>query len=140
MKNTYFLFAYERRWSDAPVNLRSTTLPGPRLWTGDFSQLADARKPAVPAGYQLTAAEIATNTVGGLGKQFITIPQRLLNPVTGALIKKYFPQVNPNAPINPTNGRLIDFFDSKARPDHAQPRHHAPRSQLQREEPDVPGL
>ena len=113
VKNTYFLFAYERRWSDAPVYLRSTTLPGPRLWTGDFAQLADARKPAVPAAITLTAAEVAANTVGGQGKQFISIPQRLLNPVTAALIQKYFPQVNPNQPINPTNGRLIDFFDSK---------------------------
>ena len=87
VKDTYFLVAYERRWSAAPVNLRSTTLPGPRLWTGDFSQLADARKPAVPAAIQsqLTASEVAANTVGGLGRQFITIPQRLLNPVTGAM-------------------------------------------------------
>jgi hypothetical protein len=114
IKDTYFLFAYERRWSDAPVYLRSTTLPGPRLWTGDFSQLADARKPAVPAAVQLTAAEIAANTVGGLGKQFITIPQRLLSPVTGALINMYFPKVSSSTPINPNNGRVIDFFDSKA--------------------------
>src|SRR5204863_5795476 len=81
--------------------------------TGDFPHLADSRKPAVPAAVTLTAAEVASDTVGGLGKQFITIPQRLINPVTASLIKQYFPQVNPNAPINPNNGRLVDFFDSK---------------------------
>ncbi len=112
LKDTFFFTAYERRWYNQPVNLSSTTLPHPTLWTGDFSLLRDANKPLVPAGVTLTAAEVAQNTVGGLGQRFITIPQRLLNPTTAALIQKYFPQVNPGAPINATNGRLVDFFTS----------------------------
>jgi hypothetical protein len=50
--------------------------------------------------------------VNGLGARFIRIPQRLLNPVTAKLITTYYPQVNPAAPINPANGRLVDFFAS----------------------------
>jgi hypothetical protein len=112
IKDTYFLFAYERRYSDAPVNMESTRLPGPLLLQGDFSQLKDSAKPAVPANVSLTAGEIATNTVGGLGKQFIKIPQRLLNPVTTKLISTYFPQINASAPINTTTGRIVDYFTS----------------------------
>ncbi|MGH9843959.1 MAG: hypothetical protein ACREEM_34930 [Blastocatellia bacterium] len=60
----------------------------------------------------LTPAEIANDTVGGLGARFIRIPQRLLNPTTAAIIQKYFPQASPAAPINASNGRLVDFFQS----------------------------
>ncbi|MBI1791361.1 MAG: carboxypeptidase regulatory-like domain-containing protein, partial [Acidobacteria bacterium] len=104
IRNTYFFAAFERRWQNSPVNLRVNNLPHPALWSGDFSRLADNRKPVVPANVQLTAAEIGSDTVGGQGARFIRIPQRLLNPTTGALIQKYFPQVNPAAPINATNG------------------------------------
>ena len=77
--------------------------------SGDFSHLADSRKPVVPAGVALTPAEIANNTVGGLGQRFITIPQRLLNPTVSKLIATYFPTSSPSAPIDNTIGRLADF-------------------------------
>src|SRR5205814_5395819 len=69
------------------------------------------RKPAVPAastGVVLTPAEIANNTVNGLGLQFITIPQRLLNPSVSKLVTTRFPTSSPNAPID-SIGRLSDF-------------------------------
>ncbi len=106
------LLAYERRWDDRQVPLSSTTLPHPSLWNGDFSLLKDANKPAVPASVNLTAAEIAQNTVGGAGKQFITIPQRLLNPITTALIKNYYPKLGLANPINTTNGRVPRFYQN----------------------------
>lgn len=112
LKNTFFFAAFERRYSNAPVNIRSTNLPHPTLWAGDFSRMNDNVKPAVPAAVTLTAAEIAANTVGGNGLRFIRIPQRLLNPVTAKLIQTYFPEVNPAAPINPANGRVVDYFNS----------------------------
>jgi hypothetical protein len=112
IKRTYFMVAYERRLQNSPVNLRNTQLPHPTLWKGDYSLLKDANKPLVPSGVTLTPAEIANNTVGGLGLRFTSLPQRLINPTTAALIQKYFPQVNPGAPINSTNGRLTDFFAS----------------------------
>lgn len=110
LKNTFFFAAFERRMSNSPINLSSTSLPHPTLWTGDFSRMSDGGKPLVPAGVTLTPAEIANDTVGGLGARFIRIPQRLLNTTTTALIQKYFPQASPAAPINASNGRLVDFF------------------------------
>ena len=112
LKNTFFFAAYEHRWFHSPVNISSSSLPHPTLLAGDFSLLRDANKPAVPANVNLTAAEVAQNTVGGLGQRFTSIPSRLLNPTTTALIKKYFPPVNPGSPINTTNGRLVDYFNS----------------------------
>ena len=112
LKNTFFFAAFERRYSNAPVNIRSTNLPHPTLWTGDFSRMNDNVKPAVPAIVTLTAAEIASNTVGGNGLRFIRIPQRLLNPITAKLIQTYYPEVNSASPINPANGRLVDYFNS----------------------------
>lgn len=112
LKNTFFFAAYERRYLNAPVNLRNTQLPHPSLYTGDFSLMRDANKPLVPAAIQLTADEIAQNTVGGLGQRFIKIPTRLLNPVTTTIVQKYFPQVSTGQPINPVNGRLVDYFSS----------------------------
>jgi hypothetical protein len=111
-KKTFFLFAYERRWSGQQVALSSIRLPHPSLWNGDFSLLRDANKPAVPPGVNLTASEIANNTVGGAGKQFIQIPQRLLNPITAALIKNYFPKLSVGNPINTTNGRVPRFYQN----------------------------
>jgi hypothetical protein len=112
LRNTWFFMGYERRLQNSPVYLRNTTLPHPTLYTGDFSLLRDANKPLVPAGVNLTPEEIERNTVGGLGQRFITIPQRLLNPTTSALVNTYFPQVNAGAPINATNGRLVDYFQN----------------------------
>jgi hypothetical protein len=109
-KNTFFFAAYERRLQNSPVNLTSTTLPHPSLWTGDFSRLNNANKPLVPAGVTLTASEIAQNTVGGAGLRFTSLPQRLINPTTSALIQKYFPPASASAGINPVNGRMTDFY------------------------------
>ena len=100
LKKTWFFAAYERNWNIAAVLLQSTTLPHPSLYTGNFSLLPDANKPAVPAAVTLTADEIANDTVGGLGAQFITIPSRLLNPTVQSLIGTYFPKVGLSAPIN----------------------------------------
>jgi hypothetical protein len=106
---TYFMTAYERRYTAQPLNLRSTTLPHPALWTGDFTKLPDSAKPAIPAGITLTPQEIAGNTVGGLGQRFTVIPSRLLNPITQAVIRQYFPPASVNAPINTSNGRLTSY-------------------------------
>ncbi|MDQ3013427.1 MAG: carboxypeptidase-like regulatory domain-containing protein, partial [Acidobacteriota bacterium] len=113
---TFFLMAYEKRWSASPVRLTSTTLPHASLYTGDFSRVSDAAKPAVsilPAGVTLTDAELAANTiVVGTTRRFVTIPSRLLNSTTGAFIRNYFPQTSVNAPIVAGTGRLADFFQN----------------------------
>ncbi len=112
-KKTFFLVAYERRWSAAPVRFRSTTLPHATFYAGDFSKVNDTAKPVVPAEVTLTAAEIAANTIlTGTTRRFVTIPARLLNPSTAALIKTYFPVTSVNAPINAANGRLVDYFEN----------------------------
>lgn len=113
LKNTYFMMAYEHRWDASPVNISSTQLPHPSLWVGDFSGLKDSAKPNVPAGIVLTPDEVATDTVGGLGAQFIRIPQRLLNPVVQNFINDYFPKISTAYPINTTNGRLTEFFTNE---------------------------
>ncbi len=110
LKNTYFFAAYEKRFLNSPVYTHSTSLPHATLLAGNFSLLNDSKKPVVPAAVSLTPAEVAQYTVGGLGQRFIQIPQRLLNPDTAKLIQLYFPQTSPNAPINPSNGRLVDYF------------------------------
>src|SRR3954451_18249272 len=110
LKNTYFFAACERRYQNSPTYIRSTTLPHPTLLNGDFSLMRDASKPVVPAGITLTPQEVASDTVGGLGQQFIRIPQRLLNPTTTKLVQLYFPPTSTSAAINATNGRLVDFF------------------------------
>jgi hypothetical protein len=108
---TFFFAAYERRWLASPVRFTSTTLPHATILAGDFRKINDANKPAVPAGVTLSDAELAANTVvvGGT-RRFVTIPSRLLNPTTAAIIKTYFPVTSPDARINATNGRLADFF------------------------------
>ncbi|MFL6208646.1 MAG: carboxypeptidase regulatory-like domain-containing protein [Pyrinomonadaceae bacterium] len=106
---TFFLVAYERRWNVNPFRFGArNSVPSQQLLTGDFSRLADSRKPLVPAGVVLTPQEKASNTVGGLGVRFITIPQRLLNPSVQSLIKNFFPTSSPVAPID-SIGRLSDF-------------------------------
>ncbi len=109
LKNTWFFLAYERNWTVQPTTIMSNTLPHPSLWVGDFTLLKDSAKPHVPAAVTLTAAEIANNTLGGLGKQFTTIPQRLLNPTVQKLITTYFPKIGLSAPINPSNGRVPGY-------------------------------
>ena len=103
---TWFFMAYERNYERSPVNLTALSLPHPSLYTGDFSLVDDDAKPAVPAGTILTPDEIANNTVGGLGAQFITIPSHLLNPTVQSLITNYFPKVGLTAPIDPATGKI----------------------------------
>lgn len=107
---TWFFAAYERNWTVQPVNLSASNIAHPSLWGGDFSQVDDDIKPTVPAGVTLTPEEIANDTVGGLGQQFITIPSRLLNPTTQQLIATYFPKIGLSAPIDSSTGRVPDYF------------------------------
>ncbi len=111
LKNTWFFAAYEENWGSFPT-VESGNVPHPTLLAGNFSLLTDSAKPKVPTGVILTPAEIATDTVGGLGRQFITIPQRLLNPVTTKLISVYFPHIGVSAPINSTTGRVNGYSTS----------------------------
>ncbi len=106
LKKTWFFAAYERNWNVAPVNVQSNNLPHPSLYTGDFSLVDDESKPAVPDPTVLTPEEIATDTVGGLGEQFIRIPSRLLNPTVQNLVQKYFPKIGITAPIDSTTGQI----------------------------------
>jgi hypothetical protein len=108
LKKTWFFAAYERNYDVSPVSVSSTTLPHPTLYAGDFSLVDDASKPAVPADAlaQMTPDEIANDTVGGLGLQFVTIPSRLLNPTVQSLIGIYFPKVGLSAPINSATGQI----------------------------------
>ncbi len=114
LKKTFFFAAYERNWNWNSVRVESkgsanvNSLPDPNTWVGDFSRVDDSFKPHVPATVVLTPTEIANNTVGGLGQQFITIPSRLLSPYTQRLIQTYFPVIGLSAPIEP-NGRVSDF-------------------------------
>lgn len=109
-KNTFFMFAFEKRWDAAPVYYSGTRLPSAPVMRGDFSVVKDSAKPAVPSGITLTSAEIANNTLNGLGKQFISIPSRLLNPYTTAIVSKYYPQTTSNpAQINTTRGTDNNF-------------------------------
>jgi Carboxypeptidase regulatory-like domain/TonB dependent receptor len=109
VKNTWFFAAYERNWTVTPTTIYSNTLPHPTLLAGDFSLLNDSAKPSVPAGVTLTPGEIAADTVGGQGQQFIRIPDRLLNPTVQKLIGVYYPHIGAGAPINPNNGRVPGF-------------------------------
>jgi hypothetical protein len=105
---TWFFTAYERNWNRSPVQIITNNLPHPTFWTGDFSLLPDENKPNVPAGVVLTPEEIANDTVGGLGEQFIQVPARLLNPTTQAFINTYFPKIGTGIPIN-SRGRASGF-------------------------------
>jgi hypothetical protein len=109
LKNTWFFTAYEHDSTIQPTTASSSTLPHPTLLGGDFSLMNNATKPSVGTAV-LTPSEIATDTVGGLGKQFIRIPSRLLNPVTTKLISLYFPQVGTSAPINPSLGTVTPHY------------------------------
>ena len=109
LKNTWFFTAYEHNSTIEPSSASSTTFPHPSLLTGDFSLMNDANKPTVGSA-ALTPDEIASDTVGGLGQQFIKIPQRLLNPVTTKMIGLYFPQVGMTAPINSATGTIAPHY------------------------------
>lgn len=109
LKNTWFFLAYEHNWTVRPSSASSSTLPHPTLLAGDFSLISDSSKPAVGSAV-LTPSEIANNTVGGLGQKFISIPTRLLNPVTTKLISLYFPQVGTSAPINARLGTVAPHY------------------------------
>ena len=108
---TWFFAAYERDWTVSPVNVTSNTLPHPSLWTGDFSLVDDSAKPSVPSDVlaMMTAQEIATDTVGGAGGQFIQIPSHFLNPTVQSLINTYFPKIGSTAPIDPTTGQVHGY-------------------------------
>jgi Carboxypeptidase regulatory-like domain/TonB dependent receptor len=118
LKKTWFFAAYERDYDVAPVKFQSTTVAHPDLYTGNFTQIADDAKPDVPAATlaQMTPAEIATNTIddgaGDGGRKFVTIPQRLLNPTTQALINTYFPKIGTSAPIDPETGRILGGYQT----------------------------
>ena len=71
----------------------------------------DSIKPTVPADVAaaMTPAEIASDTVGGLGQQFITVPSRFLNPSVQSLIATYFPHIGLSAPIDSSTGRIPGY-------------------------------
>jgi hypothetical protein len=113
-KKTFFLTSYERRWDYAPVTLRASDMPTSTILNGDFRGLAETTRPAVPAEVLslLTPAELANNTfLTGATRRFNVIPERLLNPIALSLVNTYYPQTG-NAPFNPVNGRLIDFYQN----------------------------
>lgn len=123
LKKTWFFTAYERNYSRDSVQVTDNRLPHPTFWTGNFSLLDDSLKPAVPANVfgQLSASEIANNTTNycsdptdptSCGPVFITIPSRLLNPNVQQLISTYFPKIDPSIPINSSNGRIGELFQT----------------------------
>jgi hypothetical protein len=110
-KKTFFLLSYERRWDLAQSQIRATNVPSTPLLSGDFTGISNASKPQVPAAVLplLTAAELASNTIlVGTTRRFITIPQRLLNPIALGIMG-YYPRTNPATAFNTTNGRLRNF-------------------------------
>jgi len=109
-RKVFFFISYERHLNISPATLSSSGLPHPSLWGGDFSQINDAIKPTVPLDVALTPDEIAQDTVGGLGTQFIRIPARLLNPSVAALVSRYFPKASTASPIDPGSGRMQRFL------------------------------
>ncbi len=121
-KRTFFLTSYERRWDFAPVRVRSNNIPSSLVLAGNFTQIVNTSKPAVPAAVipLLTADELANNTIlTGTTRRFVTIPQRLLNPIALNLLNAYYPHANPAAPLlnanasgQNTTGRLFDFAQS----------------------------
>lgn len=113
VKNTWFFLAYEHNWSLSPIpESNELGVPHPTVSAGNFSLVADANKPDVPAGVTLTPGEIVSDTVGGLGQKFIRIPQRLLNPITQKLISMYSPVIGDAAPINPSTGLIPSYSTS----------------------------
>ena len=126
LKKTWFFTAYERNYSRDSVQVTDNKLPHPSFWTGDFSPLiADPNNanpdilPDVPSGVTLTPTEIATDTYcdgwpncTGDGLQFVKIPSELLNSNVQQLISKYFPKIDPSIPVNTSNGRIGELFQT----------------------------
>ena len=112
LKRTWFFMAYERDYVRLPVSFTSSRLPHPSLWVGDYSALDPTALPDVPASVTLTPAEIAQDTYLGQGKQFVTIPSRLLNSNTQQLIDKYFPKISTGVDIVPSTGGITDLFQT----------------------------
>jgi hypothetical protein len=121
---TFFLTSYERRWDFAPVTLRASDMPTSTILGGDFRGLAATTRPVVPNEVRglLTDAELTANTFCSTANttpqqctpanlRFNVIPQRLLNPIARNIVNTYYPQTG-NAPFNPVNGRLIDFYQN----------------------------
>jgi hypothetical protein len=107
-EKTFFLLSYERRWDLAPLQIRSSTLPSTPLLSGNFTAISNSRKPAVPTAVLplLTQQELDNNTVVvGTTRRFITIPQRLLNPIALNVLS-FYPRTNPATPVNATTGRI----------------------------------
>jgi hypothetical protein len=121
-QKTFFLTSYERRWYFAPVRIRSNNIPSSLVLAGNFTQIVNANKPAVPAAVipLLTATELANNTIlVGTTRRFVSVPTRLLNPIALNLLNAYYPHANPSAPLlnvnasgQNTTGRLADFAQS----------------------------
>jgi len=121
LKNTWFFLSYERDYNVSPVKFQSSSVAHPDLYTGNFTQLNPGARPVVPDAVLLglTPEEITDNTVQYTDPdthetttRFKTIPARLLNPTTQALINTYFPQIGAGAPINPDTGRIVGGFQT----------------------------
>lgn len=115
VKKTWFFTSYERDYDVNTVKFQSSTAPHPDLYTGNFSQINPANRPPVPNSIlaQMTAQEIAADTDSSTGTvRFVTIPSRLLNSSTQAMINTYFPKIGIAAPINTSNGRIIGGYQT----------------------------
>lgn len=114
LKRTWFFTAYERDYNVSPVQISTTNIPHPSLFTGDFSGLNDSAKPLVPSSFTTLMTDDFPNdavTVNGT-MRFIKIPDTLLNPTVQALINTYYPQIGLSAPINPANGRIVGGYQT----------------------------
>lgn len=109
---TFFLLSYERRWDLNVVQLRSSTVPTSLILGGDFTAIAAGSRPTVNAAVLplLTPAELLSNTIitGGT-RRWLSIPTRLLNPITSNIMQGFYPHTNPATPFSATNGRLRSF-------------------------------
>jgi len=121
LRNTWFFAAYERDYNVNPVYIQSSKFAHPDLYTGNFSQLADASKPDVSSQLasmmtsQELAADTTTYTDPNSGEQFqvlTQLPSRLLNPTVQKLINQYFPKVGLSAPIDPSSGKIAGVFQT----------------------------
>jgi hypothetical protein len=113
-KKTFYLLSYERRLDLAPQQIRAINVPSTPLLSGDFRGISNSSKPTVPAAILplLTQQELDNNTIlAGTTRRFVTIPQRLLNPVALSVLD-YYPRTNPATPFNATNGRLINYVQN----------------------------
>lgn len=115
LKKTWFFTSYERDYFVNTVKFQSNTAAHPDMYTGNFTQIDPDERPAVPDSIlaEMTPQEITDNTDASTGTvRFVTIPSRLLNSSTQALINTYFPKIGESAPINPGNGRIIGGYQT----------------------------